>query len=104
MRNKYTRITRAVKLIRKFQASSHLTPEQLAATGKALEALKSIDKSVRLPPTAFTPGQVADMFNVSPVTVRAWESEGKLKAHRTPGGHRRFNPRDVRMVMRRMTA
>lgn len=37
-----------------------------------------------------TSGQVADLFGVTPRTVDRWEEAGKLDAHRTLGGHRRF--------------
>ena len=36
------------------------------------------------------PQEVADLFMVSPVTVRQWANKGELKALVTPGGHRRF--------------
>lgn len=42
-----------------------------------------------------TPTQVADMFKVSPITVRQWSSSGKLKCQTTPGGHRRYLPSDI---------
>lgn len=37
-----------------------------------------------------TPRQVADCLKISPVTVRHWALDGKLKFVTTPGGHRRF--------------
>jgi len=43
-----------------------------------------------------TPGEVAKMLGVSPVTVRQWAAQGWLKAHRTAGQHRRFREEDVR--------
>lgn len=42
-----------------------------------------------------TPNEVAEMLMVSPVTVRQWAQKGRLKAHKTPGGHRRFLIQDV---------
>ncbi len=40
--------------------------------------------------TYYTPNEVADLFMVSPITVREWAKKGLLKAELTPGGHRRF--------------
>ena len=37
-----------------------------------------------------TPGQVADLFHVTPKTVSRWHRAGILPALRTIGGHRRF--------------
>lgn len=42
-----------------------------------------------------TPGQVADLFGVSVVTVAKWADEGKLPHFKTPGGQRRFRRADV---------
>ena len=35
--------------------------------------------------------QAAELLGVSTKTIRRWEQEGKIKATRTVGGHRRFN-------------
>ncbi len=43
-----------------------------------------------------TPTEVADLFKVSPVTVRQWAQKGLLAAQVTAGGHRRFLPDDLR--------
>lgn len=37
-----------------------------------------------------TPQEVADLFMVSPITIRQWAQKGLLKAEVTVGGHRRF--------------
>lgn len=42
-----------------------------------------------------SPGQVADLFNVSVTTVANWADSGKLRSFRTPGGQRRFRRSDV---------
>lgn len=42
-----------------------------------------------------TPNQVAELFMVSPTAVRQWAEKGELNALTTPGGHRRFLPREV---------
>lgn len=38
----------------------------------------------------YTPNEVADLFMVSPITVREWAKNGQLQAKLTPGGHRRY--------------
>lgn len=43
----------------------------------------------------FTPGEVAQLLRVSPITVRGWASKGLLQAETTPGGHRRFLREDL---------
>lgn len=42
-----------------------------------------------------TPGDVAEMFGVSPKTVARWAEAGKLEALRTLGGHRRYRVAEV---------
>ena len=41
-------------------------------------------------PSFFTTKQAADLLGVSAPTVIKWVEEGRLRAHRTPGGHRRI--------------
>ncbi|HTY57265.1 MAG TPA: cobalamin-dependent protein [Bacteroidota bacterium] len=38
---------------------------------------------------------VARLFNVTETTVKRWADEGTLKCQRTPGGHRKFEIRNV---------
>ncbi len=45
--------------------------------------------------TYLTPNQVAEMLMLSVASVRQWAEKGELKALTTPGGHRRFLPKDV---------
>lgn len=47
-----------------------------------------------------TPTEVAQLMNVSPITVRAWAAKGMLAAEVTPGGHRRFRRIDVERFIR----
>ena len=43
----------------------------------------------------YTPNEVAQLFMVSPVTVRQWAQKGLLHASLTAGGHRRFLHHDL---------
>lgn len=50
----------------------------------------------------YTPNEVAQLFMVSPVTVRQWAQKGLLHASLTAGGHRRFLHQDlVRFALER---
>jgi excisionase family DNA binding protein len=42
-----------------------------------------------------TAREVARLFRVDPKTVSRWERTGRLRAFKTPGGHRRFRRGDV---------
>src|SRR5450759_4082035 len=37
-------------------------------------------------------------LGVSPATLRQWADQGKVRAFRTPGGHRRFSEMDLRAL------
>lgn len=50
--------------------------------------------------TYLTPIEVAEKLMVSRVTVRKWAEEGKLEAHTTLGGHRRFTRKEVERFAR----
>ncbi|MFN2309383.1 MAG: response regulator [Gammaproteobacteria bacterium] len=43
----------------------------------------------------YAPNEVAQLFMVSPVTVRQWANKGLLQAALTAGGHRRFLHQDL---------
>ena len=43
-------------------------------------------------------GEAARMLGVSVGTVRRWERQGKLAAHRTLGGQRRFVRDDINKI------
>ncbi|MBI1845603.1 MAG: response regulator [Candidatus Rokubacteria bacterium] len=45
-----------------------------------------------------TTGQVAEALQVSPVSVKKWIKQGKLRAARTPGGHFRIAAEDLRAL------
>jgi putative resolvase len=38
----------------------------------------------------FTPKELSSLFGVTTQTLKEWEAEGKIKATKTPGGHRRY--------------
>jgi len=44
-------------------------------------------------------GDVADVLGVSPNTVRRWTDVGRIAAHRSPGGHRRYLADDVHALV-----
>jgi excisionase family DNA binding protein len=50
-----------------------------------------------------TPGEVGSVFRVDPKTVTRWAASGRIKAIRTPGGHRRFRAGDVQELLGRPT-
>ena len=46
-----------------------------------------------------TPGEVAEIFRVTPKTVSHWADAGRLPCVRTPGGHHRFREADVQALL-----
>jgi excisionase family DNA binding protein len=48
----------------------------------------------------FSSHQLGKLLQISPSTVVTWVNQGKLPAHRTPGGHRRIKLVDVREFLR----
>jgi excisionase family DNA binding protein len=40
--------------------------------------------------------EAARRLSVHPATLREWADKGRIRAYRTPGGHRRFSESDVR--------
>lgn len=51
-----------------------------------------------------TPGEVAELFRVSPKTVARWASAGKITAVRTLGGHRRYRESEALRLLDRATS
>lgn len=47
-----------------------------------------------------TPGEVAAVLHVDANTVARWSDNGKLRAVRTPGGHRRYFTTEVLHIAR----
>jgi len=54
-----------------------------------------IDLDVEL----LTPREVAAVLRVDQKTLLRWEKAGKIRACRTPGGHRRYYADDVRSIL-----
>ena len=48
---------------------------------------------------ALSSHQVGRLLQVSPSAVVGWINQGKLRAHRTPGGHRRIKVGDIRRFL-----
>jgi DNA-binding transcriptional MerR regulator len=44
-------------------------------------------------------GEVAKRLNVEQFVIRFWEREFGLKAHRSPGGQRFYNERDMKRIL-----
>jgi excisionase family DNA binding protein len=43
----------------------------------------------------------AKLLGVHPVTLRRWAERGKIKANRTPGGHRRFTEAEINRLLQK---
>lgn len=50
-------------------------------------------------PLLLTPGEVAQLFSVTPKTVARWATAGRLTAVRTLGGHRRYLATEARDLL-----
>jgi excisionase family DNA binding protein len=53
------------------------------------------------PERTFTTFQIADICNVRPTTVIKWANQNRIKAHTTPGGHRRIKESDLLAFLRK---
>jgi excisionase family DNA binding protein len=51
--------------------------------------------AVTTEPRRLALGPAARMLGVDPDTLRRWADEGRIEAFTTPGGHRRFDRRDI---------
>lgn len=49
-----------------------------------------------VPSVSISIGEAAEILGVSVKTVRRWTEAGKLKAERSPSGHRRYNLQDIK--------
>lgn len=52
------------------------------------------------PDTYLSSHEVAGFIQANPSSVNKWVKEGKIPAHRTPGGHRRMRVSDVVAFLR----
>ncbi len=43
--------------------------------------------------------EAAQHLGVSALTLRKWEDQAKIRAFRTPGGHRRFRKSDLDVIL-----
>lgn len=44
-------------------------------------------------------GKVAEMFGVSPKTIREWEKKKKINPYYTPNGHRRYDENEIKKML-----
>lgn len=56
----------------------------------------AVPRSTSSDPTWLSLDEAAKRLNVHPATLREWADKGRIRAMRTPGGHRRFSEADVR--------
>jgi excisionase family DNA binding protein len=47
----------------------------------------------------FSISEAAEYLGVSALTLRKWEAQAKIRAFRTPGGHRRFRKSDLDVIL-----
>ncbi len=47
----------------------------------------------------FSISEAAEYLGVSALTLRKWEAQAKVRAFRTPGGHRRFRKSDLDVIL-----
>ncbi len=47
----------------------------------------------------FSISGAAEHLGVSALTLRKWEAQAKIRAFRTPGGHRRFRKSDLDIIL-----
>lgn len=70
------------------------------AQGKILEQMLSDGPMQDQNRLLLKPTEVATLFGVDPKTVTRWARKGKLEAHLTLGGHRRYMITDIRSLLR----
>jgi excisionase family DNA binding protein len=46
----------------------------------------------------FSISEAAEHLGVTALTLRNWEAQAKIRAFRTPGGHRRFRKSDLDVI------
>ena len=50
-----------------------------------------------------TPAEVAELFNVHPLTVTRWANQGRIGSVRTLGGHTRYREAEVLRLLHEAT-
>jgi excisionase family DNA binding protein len=50
-----------------------------------------------------TPAEVAELFNVNPLTVTRWANQGLIGSIRTLGGHTRYKEAEVLRLLHEAT-
>jgi excisionase family DNA binding protein len=55
--------------------------------------------SSSIEPPRLALGPAAHLLGVDPDTLRRWADEGRIEAFTTPGGHRRFDRRDIERLL-----
>lgn len=55
-----------------------------------------------MPAKPITPREAASILHVSCDTLRRWAEDGRITPLRTLGGHRRYDPFEVRALARRL--
>jgi excisionase family DNA binding protein len=83
---------RAIQGVRIIERPNHMSGPGGASGHDPLAELGSL----RL----LTPGEVAALLHVDANTVARWSNEGRLRAIRTPGGHRRYPASEVLRLVR----
>jgi len=56
-----------------------------------------------MPATWLRAAEVAARLHVSPKTVTRWAKDGRLPYRRTLGGHRRYDPDRIDLLVRALT-
>ncbi|MCZ6891929.1 MAG: helix-turn-helix domain-containing protein [Chloroflexi bacterium] len=49
-------------------------------------------------------GAASRVLGINQATLRSWADQGRIRAYRTPGGHRRFSREDVEAITRNAVA
>lgn len=61
--------------------------------------MSDINRDVLNGDRLMTPHEVARILRVDPKTVGRWANAGRIRASRTPGGHRRYRASDIRALL-----
>lgn len=54
---------------------------------------------IAMEPEYLSTGKAAKMLGVTPTTLRSWDKQGKFTSIRTPGGHRLFSTKKLRIFL-----